>query len=273
MSEKPRRKAGRPEKYSNSAIEAACMLRFFFHLSLRATEGFIRSIFDLMNLNLPVPSYSRLSRRMKELKLDFARLSSVQPTNIVIDATGVKLYGDGEWHREIHEVSKRKKWKKMTLGVCPKSHEIIFNITSDDSIGDISLFKDTFEYIPSTVKTVIMDGAGDTHEMYDLAEEQSVKLIAPPRKGSVYRIGADRTRRDGYVREIRQNGNDEKALKTWKKKHGYHRRSLAETAISRFKGMLGAKLKSRGLLNQHNEMLLKCLILNKFNKLGLPVRC
>ncbi len=272
VSQKSRLGAGRPEKYSDQSIEAACMIRFYFHLSLRATEGFISSIFGLMNVSLPVPSYSRISRRMKQLKLDCTRLSNTRPTDIVIDATGVKLYGDGEWHRKIHGVSKRKKWKKMTLGVCPKSHEIIFNLTSDDSIGDVTLFKETFNYLPRTVKTVIMDGAGDTHTMYDLAEEQSVKLIAPPRKGSVYRIGADRTRRDQYIREIRRLGNNEDAFRTWKKKHGYHRRSLAETAISRFKGILGCKLKSHGLLNQHNEMVLKSLILNKINELGMPQR-
>lgn len=265
-------RAGRPEKYSNLAIEAICTVRFYFHLTLRATEGFILSIFQLMAIALPVPSYTQISRWMKALNLDCSRLSNARPTDIVIDATGVKIYGDGEWHREIHGVSKRKKWKKMTLGVCPKTHEILFNITADDSLGDISLFKMAFEYLPKSVKTVIMDGAGDTHEMYDLAEEQSVKLIAPPRKGAVYRIGVDRTRRDEYIKEIRKNGNDERALKEWKKKHGYHRRSLAETAISRFKGLLGAKLRSRGLMNQHNEMLLKCLMLNKINKNGLPQR-
>lgn len=197
--------AGRPQKYSDLSIETICMVRFFFHLSLRTTEGFISSIFELMNLELPVPSYTQISRRMRGLDLDCSRLSNLRPTDIVVDATGVKIYGDGEWHRKIHGISKRKKWKKMTLGVCPKTHEILFNITADDSLGDISLFKTAFECLPSSVKTVIMDGAGDTHDMYDLAEEQPVKLIAPPRKRSVYRIGADRTRRDEYVKEIRKN--------------------------------------------------------------------
>jgi len=265
-------RVGRPEKYSDVCIEAVCMVRFFLRLSLRATQGFISSIFELMNLSLPVPSYSRVCRRMKQLQLDCKRLSRARPTDIVIDATGVKIYGEGEWHRKIHGSSKRKKWKKMTLGVCPKSHEILFNLTADDSFGDATLFKETFECLPSSVKTVIMDGAGDTHEMYDLSEERSVKLITPPRKGAVYRIGPDRTRRDQYIKEIRRDGNDEDALRAWKKRHGYHRRSLAETAISRFKGMLGDKLRSRGLMNQHNEMLIKSLMLNKISRLGLPQR-
>jgi len=209
---------------------------------------------------------------MRQLKIDYSKLSRRRPAAIVIDATGVKIYGDGEWHRKIHGISKRKKWRKMTLGVCPKTHDILFHITSDDKIGDISLFKSSFEYLPRSVKTVIMDGAGDTHDMYDLAQEQSVKLIAPPRKGSRYRIGPNPTRRDQHIKEIYQLGNDKEAMKIWKKKHGYHRRSLAETAISRFKGMLGSTLKSRLLLSQHNEMLLKTLILNQMNGLGLPKR-
>ena len=117
-----------------------------------------------------------------------------------------------------------------------------------------------------------MDGAGDTHEMYDLSEERSVKLITPPRKGAIYRIGPDRTKRDQYIKEIRRNGNDDEALRAWKKRHGYHRRSLAKTAISRFKGMLGDKLRSRGLMKKHNEMLIKSLMLNKISRLGLPQR-
>ncbi|MBM3456409.1 MAG: IS5 family transposase [Bacteroidetes bacterium] len=271
-SSKKTSKAGRPEKYSDSAIQAICMVRFFFHLTLRSTEGFIRSLFNMMQITLPVPSYSRISRRMKWLNLDYKKLSSHKPTHIAIDSTGVKIYGDGEWHVKIHGESKRKKWKKMTLGVCPKTHEILFTITSDESFGDPTLFKMTMDHLPKSVKDVLMDGAGDSYEMYRLAERERVNLITPPRKGSKYKIGIDRSKRDETVQMIYKMGNNEEALKKWKKLRGYHRRSLVETAISRIKGILGNTLKSRSLINQHHEMLLKSLIINKLNTLGLPVR-
>ena len=271
-SSKKTSKAGRPEIYADSAIQAICMVRFFFHLTLRSTEGFIRSLFAMMQITLPVPSYSRISRRMKWLEIDYKKLSHHKPAHIAIDSTGVKIYGDGEWHVKIHGESKRKKWRKMTLGICPKTHEILFNITSDESFADATLFKMAMEHLPRSVKEVLMDGAGDSHEMYKMAERKSVKLITPPRKGSKYRIGIESSKRDKNVKAIYELGNNEEALKKWKKKTGYHRRSLVETAISRIKGMLGNTLRSRSLLNQHHEMLLKSLIINKVNSLGLPIR-
>lgn len=265
-------RSGRPEKYSDAAIKAVCMVRFFFHLSLRATEGFISSLFRLMNISLPVPSYSRISRRMNRLDIDYRKLSNAQPKHLVIDATGVKIYGDGEWHVKIHGESRRKKWKKMALGICPDTHEILFNVTSDDSIGDVALFKMGLEVLPRSVKEVLMDGAGDTHENYKQAERKNIRIITPPRKGSRYQIGKEKTARDAAVKIIHDLGNNKEALKEWKRRNGYHKRSLVETAISRLKGMLGNFLKSRTLMNQHQEMLIKSLIINRLNCLGLPLR-
>ena len=92
-SSKKTSKAGRPEIYADSAIQAICMVRFFFHLTLRSTEGFIRSLFAMMQITLPVPSYSRISRRMKWLEIDYKKLSHHKPAHIAIDSTGVKIYG------------------------------------------------------------------------------------------------------------------------------------------------------------------------------------
>lgn len=138
-----------------------------------------------------------------------------------------------------------KSGKKMTLAICPKTHEILFNIPSDDSIGDTSLFKEALRYIPSTVREVIMDRAGDNHDIYRQAQRQSIRLIAPPRKGSKYLISPQRTERDEHIKMIHGLGNHEEAIKEWKRRNGYHRRSLVETAISRLKGILGGDLKSR----------------------------
>ena len=264
--------AGRPEKYSDTAIKAVCRVRFFFHLSLRATEVFIGSLFKLMNITLSVPSYSRISRRMNRLDIDYRKLSNAKPKHLVIDTTGVKIYGDGEWHEKIHGECRRKKWKKMTLGICPDTYEIIFNVPSDDSIGDITLFRMGLEVVRRNVEKVLMDRAGDTHDTYKQAERQNIRIITPPRKGSRYRVGREKTARDDTVRLIYDLGNNKEAVKEWKRRTGYHRRSLVETAISRLKGMLGNQLKSRSLMNQHQEMMIKSLIINQINRLGLPVR-
>lgn len=211
-----KRKAGRPEKYSDAAIKSACMMRFFFHLSLRATEGFLGSLFQLMRVSLPVPSYSRICRRMKTLEMDWKKLSRHRPTHLAIDATGLKIYGEGEWHRKIHGKSKRRKWKKITLGICPKTHEILLGIPSDDSIGDSPFFRTALEAIPRSVKKVLMDGAGDCHETYAQAEIQGVKLITPPRKGARYKISKERGQRDETIAQIRKCGGGEEGLQEWK---------------------------------------------------------
>ncbi len=133
--------------------------------------------------------------------------------------------------------------------MCPKTHEIIFNITSDDSLADPSLFKMAMEHIPKSVKDVLMDGAGDSYEMYRLAERNNINLITPLRRTSRYRIGLDRTVRDENVEMIHKLGNKEEALRKWKKLKGYHRRSLFLPAISRIKGVLGNTLNSRSLVS------------------------
>jgi hypothetical protein len=266
------RGAGRPKKYSDTAIQASCMVRFFFHLSLRSTEGLIRSLFQLMNLSLSTPSYSRICRRMKDLEIDEKKLSRHRPSHLLIDSTGLKIYGEGEWHRKIHGKSKRRKWKKLTIGICPKTHEILLGIPSDDSVGDPPLFRTALEAAPSSVRKVFMDGAGDCHETYAEAEVKGVKLITPPRKGARYRVGKMQTQRDRYIRQIYENGGGEEGLKQWKQTSSYHIRSLVETAMSRIKGILGARLQSRSFRNQMLEPMIKCLIINKINKLGLPLR-
>ena len=160
----------------------------------------------------------------------------------------------------------------MPLGICPKTHEILFNITSDESFGDPTLFKMAMDHLPKSVKDVLMDGALDSHEINQLAEIEKVKLITPPKKGSKYKIGIDRTKRDEAVQMVYKMGKNEEAIKKWKKLNGCHRRSLVETAISGIKGMLGDALKSRALINKHHEMLLKPLIINILNAVELPIR-
>ncbi|MBM3207111.1 MAG: transposase [Chlamydiae bacterium] len=126
---------------------------------------------------------------MKWLGLDYKKLCSHKPTHIAIDDKGVKIYRES------------KKMGKMNPGICPKTHEILFTITSDESFGDPTLFKMTMDHLPKSVKDVLMDGALDSYEMYRLTERERVNLITPPRKGSKYKIVIDRSKRDETLQD------------------------------------------------------------------------
>ena len=89
---------GRQQKYSDLAIETILTLRLLFHLPLRQTEGFVRSLFDMMKVSLPIPDHTTLSRRSKSLKpLLKRRGSSKQPLQLIVDSTGLSIHGEGPW--------------------------------------------------------------------------------------------------------------------------------------------------------------------------------
>src|SRR5690606_5642925 len=110
--------AGRPATYSDDAILMMLMLREVYHLPLRGLQGFVESLFDKMDVNLPVPSYSQISRRAKSLHKKIKRLlCGKNVEHIVFDSTGLKVYGEGEWQVRTHGKSKRRSWRKLHIGI------------------------------------------------------------------------------------------------------------------------------------------------------------
>jgi hypothetical protein len=108
---------GAPRIYSDLAIDCALVFKAVYHLSLRATQGFLSSVIELMKLTLPVPDYSTVSRRQGALQVRLPVESGSSPRHIVIDTTGLKVYGAGEWHVRKHRVVRRRTWRKLHLGV------------------------------------------------------------------------------------------------------------------------------------------------------------
>ena len=109
--------------YSDQAILVMLTIKEVFHLTNRGVEGFVRSLFWMMKINLPVPDHSTLSKRGKELKVNLPKKTS-QSLNIVMDSTGLKIYGEGEWKVRMHGVSKRRTWRKLHVGANPEDGEI-----------------------------------------------------------------------------------------------------------------------------------------------------
>lgn len=248
--------------YSDLAILAILILKERFQLTLRSTEGFATSIFTMLNLLLPVPSYSTLSRRAGQLSVAIRRLSkSKEAIHVVIDSTGLKVFGEGEWKVRQHGYSKRRTWRKLHLCVDEASGEILSSILTDNSFKDSEVFEELVECADSDILQASADGAYDSGNCYDCCDRNNIQATIPPRVDAKIKqhgnTNDDPIQRDENLRLIRMAGKP-----AWKALSGYSRRSLAETAMYRFKIIFGDKLRSRKFDNQANESFVKCKILN-----------
>lgn len=266
-------KKGRPKKYSDDAILCALMLKSVYHLPLRALRGLLLSVVQLLGLQLPIPCYTRICRRAGELGQRIKRLSRKRPAHLVFDSTGLKVYGEGEWKVRQHGAGKRRTWRKLHLATCPDSHDIVLGYLSDNGMSDSHVLPIMEEQIPSSVTTAYGDGAYDKEICYKVFERRGIIPIVPPQKNAVFK----KTDKSPWLQPrqealfmIRGLGNDDDARKLWKKLFGYHKRSLVETAMYRFKTLLGRSLTSRKMVNQRAEVLAKCQVINRMNSLGMP---
>ena len=262
-------KRGASDYYSDLAIECLLILRSVYHLPLRQVTGFADSVFSLMGLSLDVPHYSTLSRRSSRLDVDYAVKARRSGSHIVIDSTGLKVYGQGEWHVRVHGVSKRRVWRKLHIGVDATTQEIVAVVSTGHDIGDSEVFEDLLEQIGGEIDQVSADGAYDSWEVYEALQERGIPGVIPPRRGSRIKQHGNRKDppldRDEHIRSIRKRGK-----KQWKRASGYHQRSKAETAMSRYKRIVGGSLRSRGDHQQQTEMYIGCAILNRMTALGMP---
>lgn len=256
--------------YSNQAILVMLTVKEVFHLTNRGVEGFVRSIFRMMKINLPVPDHTTLSKRGKDLKVSLPKKAS-QKMSIVMDSSGLKIYGEGEWKVRQHGVSKRRTWRKLHIGANPEDGEIQAVILTENSISDDAAVADLLNQIEQEIDEFAADGAYDKRKVYDTlnAHSPNVKILIPPRKNArIWKHGntkAERLKRDENLRSIRKHGR-----KAWKENSGYHVRSLAETAMFRLKTIFGDELSARLLETQATQALVRCAALNRMTHLGMP---
>jgi len=263
---------GAPQQYSDDAIVCMMVLKVVYGLPYRQLIGFILSIFVLMNVVLRVPHFTTVAARAKLLGKHFKRLSKSFPTDLVFDSSGFKIYGEGEWKVRQHGKQKRRRWKKFHIGVCPKTHEIIVAEVTELEAADCEVGPKLLEKAPRSVERAIGDGAYDTWNCYKVAHDRGQQLIVPPREGAVCNEGNEpwTKARNNAICEIIGLGNDEAAIKLWKRLVGYHERSLVETAFSRLKEIFGPKLFSKSIDGQEIELNLKAHVMNRMTRQGMP---
>jgi hypothetical protein len=262
-------KVGRPFVYSDVAIECLLALRELFRLPYRQTEGLGRSLARLMHVDIPIPDFTSLAKRAANLNIALSVADRTGPVDIVVDSTGLKVFGEGEWKARKHGVSKRRTWRKLHLAVNPDTHEIEADVLTDNNSHDADQVEELVEQLDGSVNCFWGDGAYDQRKVYDALAERGIDVIVPPRKNAKIwqhgNTGGDPLPRDEAIRTIRRVGRKE-----WKKDIGYHRRSLSETAMHRMKSCFGGGLKNRRIENQRIEARIRCKILNHFTHLGLP---
>lgn len=255
--------------YADAAIKCVLTLRAVYHLALRATQGLAQSLLALLGVALPVPNYSTLSRRAAEVAVALGAVPRSGPLHLVVDSSGFKVYGEGEWKVRLHGWSKRRTWRKLHLAVDEATGEIVAAVASEAGVSDDAALPDLLARVQGEVGQVSADGAYDKRRCYEAIEARGAKAAIPPRRDAkIWHHGncaAPPQQRDENLRAIRRHGR-----RRWKQESGYHRRSLAETAFFRFKTLFGPALHARQFPQQATELFLKAAALNRMTHLGMP---
>lgn len=265
LNAQPSGRRGKSRKYADSAIVCALTIREVFHLPLRATEGLLCSLIHLLQLDLPAPDYSTLCRRAQSLQVKLAAHSNNKIEHLVFDASGLKVYGEGEWKVRTHGSDYRRTWRKLHISIDADTHQIITAVITDKGVVDPRILPRQLRQIEASVERVYADGAFDARNCYRAIYESGARPIIPPRKGSTL-WGDDYLKdRNKNLRGVRKLG-----LKGWKKRSGYHKRSLVETAFFRLKTIFSDRLRSRRRDTQATEAMIRCAALNRMTSLAMP---
>lgn len=253
-------KACRPFRYSDEFIKAISYIRFKFHLSLRETEGFFWSLIELMNMVLKIPCYTQICRRMKHLKFPPELLAKKNITDIILDTTGLKVYGAGEWCAK--KYGGQKKWKKLHLALDSGSGKLVLAELTNEHVHDTVYLEMALQRSNRKHGKVLIDGIADSRNCYYLTRRYNKTLLTPPKKGSILRKEKELQGRNDAIRIIRGFGNDKIARSIWSRLVGYSRRSIIESMMSRWKRVHGSSLKSHCDQRKKIEVRLKAEIIN-----------
>ncbi len=241
------------------------MVKRVFSIPLRALQGFLDSVFKLANIPLVCPHYTCISRRAKEVEVSFKTKTRRTIQHLAIDATGLKVYGEGEWKVKKHGTDgKRRVWRKLHIAVDTSTHEIVAAELSLSNVTDAEVLPNLLKQTRRKIIEISGDGAYDTRNCHDAIRIKRAVPLIPPREGAAFwEQGHPRNLAVGCQKLYGSN-------KTWKKRYGYHKRSLSETAMYRVKQLLGGRLSLRNYNAQVGETYAMIKALNKLTGLGMP---
>jgi hypothetical protein len=263
-------KRGAPPVYADIAIETALTLRLLFGLPLRQTEGFLGSVLKLMDLSLPCPDHTTLSWRNATVAIQrHVDHASQGPIDLIVDSTGLKVCGQGEWHSQKHGEKRIRRWKKLHIGVNANGRIVASTVTESHE-QDPSQVPELLSQVDGVIDRFVGDGIFDQTPVYSAVENHSpgARVIIPPRKDAVLSpmVSTAPTQRDQHLLAIESEGRS-----AWKRTSGYYAQSKAENVFSRLKRTFGSGLGSKRDECQEREAALACELLNRMQALGRPL--
>lgn len=262
-------KRGRTPTFSDAAIQFCLTIKCLFNLALRQAVGMVQSLLKLAGLDWLTPDYSTVCRRQKHLQVAIPCRPTTTGLHLLIDSTGIKMMGEGEWKTKKHGAEYRRQWRKVHLGIDAQTLEIRAIEVTDNAVGDAPMLPELLEQIPAgePIAAVSGDGAYDTKGCHEAIAKRKAEAVIPTRKNAKpwkeNRLGAHV--RNEILRATRRLG---RAI--WRKWSGYHRRSLVETKMRCFK-LLGERVMARDFDRQVAELQVRAAILNRFTRLGTPM--
>lgn len=268
-------KRGRPQQYTDTLIHCALTLKVMYKLTYRAVQGFMQSLLKLMHLDLSTPHYSLLCKRQSQCAINLPANPTKQPIHLVVDTTGLKIYGEGEWKCRKHGITKKRLWRKIHLAIDASTQNIMASEVTELGVQDCQGLLLILEKIHQPIGDCIGDGAYDRFSCYELAKQKRFHLIAPPQHNAKTSTERSVNKKKASIEAVQSRDDTIKRCRAvgraqWKIETGYHRRSLAETAMARMKRLLGNSLSGRSINSQKIEVAIRCHIINKMTALGMP---
>jgi hypothetical protein len=259
---------GGQARYTNAAIQTSLMLRAAFKLALRQIEGLMTSVLSLMGLSISAPDHTTVSRRA--VTLPVIQVASVPhgPLHLLIDSTGLQVYGAGQWLEAKHGAKSHRKWRKLHLAVDAANGMIVAQTLTDQDVDDPSQVGPLLDQINDPIGQVTADGAYDGSPTYQTiaARSDDIKVVIPPRSTAVPSgEPGPPTQRDRHLAMIAEQGR-----LVWQATTGYGQRSLVETTMGRYKSLIGPRLRARGFSGQQTEAAIGVAVLNRMLATGRP---
>lgn len=262
-------KRGQPRTYTDTAMLTMATLQEIYHLGLRQTQGLMESIGTVLHLAVAIPDYSTLSRRRVTLEIALPRTQEKEALHLVVDSTGVKVFGEGEWKVRQHGYTRRRTWRKVHVGVDEASGEVVAAVVTTNDAHDSQVLPDLLDQVAEDLAQVSGDGAYDRRTCYEAIKQRHARAAIPPQHNAqIWQHGntkAERLARDENLRRIRPVGRA-----AWKRECGYQRRSLAETTMFRLKTIFGDRVNARSFAGQAAQVLVRCATLNRLTQMGMP---
>ena len=265
----PSGKRGRQRQFSDAAIQTCLTMKVLFGLPLLQTTGFVESLLKMVGLDWAVPDFSTLCRRQKALNVSLPYREGNGPLNLLIDSTGIKAEGEGEWNARKHGGPKRRIWRKIHIGIDEETLEGRAVEVTTSNIGDAPMLPELLSQIPSDqeIGSVTGDGAYDTRKCHDAIAARGAHAVIPPRKNAKPWTP---TSPGAIARNEAVNASRYLGRALWRRWSGYHRRSRVETKMHCVK-LLGQSLMAREFDRQVAEIQLRIAVLNRYTALGTPV--